>query len=130
MAVQYKDGYGCYFLNGVRCPDWLVVTPPEKLDTYKILKEENVEIRREGIRKIGIDRFVQKSGAKVLDKKGEYELLSIDLGLQEKGIALKMKNPSIDTWHIEFVPFGIKSCNTALAWRNGLDIYIEPEQLT
>ena len=132
-AVKYVDGYSLYALNGVRCEPWVVETPAEKIDCQKILKEENVEIRRELVRKVGVERVVQKLGATVLNKQGDYELLQIDLKLSKPGIALKMKNPSIDTWHIEFVPSKIKTVQQAINWR-AQEVLItgdwQPEQLT
>ena len=68
-----------------------------------------------------------------MDKQGTYELLSIDLGLDKNAIALKMKNPSIDATHIEFVPFEIDSVQGAINWRASEVIDSgdwKPEQLT
>jgi hypothetical protein len=81
-----------------------VMTPAEKLDINEIINEKNVEVRRELIRKIGIERYIQKSGAKVLDKLGDYELLSVRLSDEVPDARyLKMKNPSIGVWHVEGV---------------------------
>lgn len=120
MAIQWVDGTGFYYLNGVDMDEKQVMTPSEKIEIKSVLEEKNVEVRRELIRKIGIERFILKAGAKVLDKKGDYELLSIKFsdGIPDARY-LKMKNPSIGTWHVEGVE-GI--CNTvqdALNWRAG-----------
>jgi hypothetical protein len=101
----------------VRCPEWLINTPAEKLQAEDFAKIENVEIRREFVRKIGIERLIQKLGAKVIDKQGTYELLEMDLNLSAPARALKMKNPSIDVWHVEFVPPEIDSVQKAINWR-------------
>ena len=80
--------------------------------------EAVLKVRRELIRKIGIDIFIQKMGAKSIHKQDNYELLSIDLDNQITNCRyLKMKNPSIQTWHVEGVH---RKCNTvqeALNWR-------------
>ena len=119
-AVHYPDGWSIYALNGVGVPEWLVETPPTDLDARKFAELENVEIRREFVRKVGIERIVMELGAEVLDRRGEYELLSVDLGGQTgKWPYLKMRNPSIGVWHLEAV---VKECATveqALNWRNG-----------
>jgi len=125
-AIEYRDGYAVYALNGIRVPKEIVLTPANKLDPTMIIKEKNVEIRRELLRKIGLERFVQKLGAKTIDtfKIGEnpdilydvYELLEINIkGMVCKG--LKMKNASIGIYHIEFVASEITTAKEALNWR-------------
>lgn len=118
-ATVYRDGFKQFFLNGVPVPRSLVETPAEKLDPQILLKEKDVEIRREIVRKIGIERVCQKLNSKVVDKQGDYELLLLDLGDGRRRPYLKMKNPSIQTYHIEGVPVEIKTVKDALEWRNG-----------
>src|SRR5258708_2077799 len=103
-AIEWLDGNGFFYLNGVRMEEDQVMTPAEKIDVQEIIKEQNVEVRRELIRKVGIERFIQKSGAKVLDKQGDYKLLSVYLSEQVPDTRyLKMKNPSLGTYHVEGV---------------------------
>lgn len=120
MAIEWRDGYGEYVLNGVFVDKELVLTPTEKLDPTMLLKEKNAEIRREIVRKIGLERIVSKLGAETLDKQGDYELLLLDLKDGRKREYLKMKNPSIGVFHIEGVPPGTKTVKEALFFRNGL----------
>ena len=127
-AIAWCDGYEEYSLNGVWVDESLVMTPAEKIDPVILLKEKNAEIRREIVRKIGIERVVLKLGAQVIDKQGDYELLLLDLKDGRKREFLKMKNPSIATWHIEGVKPGITTVKEALAWRNGIES--SPEVLT
>jgi hypothetical protein len=117
-AVSYADGFSVYSLNGVRVTRELVETPAEKLDPQLVVKETNAEVRREIVRKIGVERLVQKLGAKTLDKKGNYELLNIDLGENRIRPYLKMLNPSVGTWHIEGVSPGCRTIEQAINWRN------------
>ena len=121
MAILWADGYGEYSLNGVLVEESLVMTPAEKLDPTMLLKEQNAEVRREIVRKIGIERVVQKLGAKKLDEshEGMYELLLLELGDGRERPYLKMRNPSINAYHLEGVPPGTKTVKEALAWRNG-----------
>lgn len=124
MAMKYRDGYGLYFLNGVRVPPWLALTPGEQLDPKSIFTEENVEIRRELVRKIGPERLLYKLDAKVVHEEkndsSQYVLLEMEAGAAQPVRALKMLNPSVpELWHVEFVP---PTCNTvtdALLFRNG-----------
>lgn len=122
-AIAWVDGYGEFSLNGVWMEEAHVMTPAEKLDPKIIVTERNVEVRRELIRKIGIERFIQASGAKVLDGplvinepyKTEYSLISVDLSEEVKGEKfLKMLNPSIGVWHVEGVPPSCRTVRDAL----------------
>lgn len=128
LAIEWQDGYGEYYLNGVSVEEWIVKTPGEKIDPVVMLKEVNAEVRREIVRKVGIERVVQKLGAEVLDKEDGYELLLLDLKDGRKREYLKMKNPSIGVFHIEGVKPGTTTVKQALAWRNGIET--QPEILT
>lgn len=137
-AIRYSDGFEVYSLNGVRMKKEYVLTPASELSVQTIMKEQNVDIRRELLRKVGLENFIKQTGAKLVDeltvkynnKSINYKLLDIDLGDSVTARVLKMDNPSIDAVHVEGVE---ETCNTvqeALAWRMGLDTYSEPEQLT
>ena len=130
MAVRYEDGFGIYMLNGVNVPEWLVMTPVEEMEATKFAEIKNVEVRREFIRKIGIEHLVDELDCELLDKQDDYELVLIDLGGDTgKWPYLKMKNPSLEnTWHIEAVGEECKTVEDALKFRNGSDL--KPVQLT
>jgi hypothetical protein len=130
MALEYSDGFGVYSLNGVLMPKEYVLTPANKLDPKIVLKEQNAEVRRELVRKIGVNVLIEALGAKVLDAKGTYELLSLDLGDGNYRPYLKMKNPSIDAIHVEGVHPTCTTVSAALAWRNGLKVFTNPLVLT
>lgn len=118
-ALSYPDGWSVYALNGVRVPQWLVETPAEQIDAHELFRTENAEVRREIVRKVGIERVCRDLGAKVVDRDGDYELLWLGL---EDGLTrpyLKMKNPSIGVYHIEGVHPTCRTVQQALNWRNG-----------
>lgn len=54
-AMLYPDGWATYAWNGVRVPQTLI---EGKWTTTEILREENAEVRRCAIEKMGWDRFV------------------------------------------------------------------------
>ena len=117
MALAYPDGWGIYALNGVLMQPEHVLTRAEDLDPGLILSETNVDIRRELLRKIGIERFLVKAEHQTLDKVGNYELLSIEL-LGIKGAKfLKMLNPSMGVWHVEGVHPSCQTVEHAINWR-------------
>jgi|WetSurMetagenome_2_1015567.scaffolds.fasta_scaffold03341_10 hypothetical protein len=131
-ALLYSDGYCLWYLNGVRVNREIVMTPADELDCNLILTEKNAEVRREIIRKIGIERVVKKLKCKIIEKSddGVYQLYEVPIGENRTANYLKMKNPSVDTWHFEGVP---EECNTilkSLAWRDGESNYVTPSALT
>ena len=112
----------------------------------KILKEKNIEVRREAIKKIGNTLFFEQLKAKVIDEKNiyvednqsvnenkiglkiNYQLCEFDGGLPQKIKVLKMKNPSVEgIYHYECVPFECNTVDGALEFRNGercLPVYL------
>ena len=119
-SLLYPDGFSLFTLNGVCVPENIVMTPAEELDPKLIFSETNAEIRREILRKMGIDRFIQYCNPKVLDAKGDYELLEInDIERFPRMVYLKMINPSIGTYHVEGVADHCKTVQEAINWRAG-----------
>lgn len=131
-AIAWRDGYREYALNGVWVDEHIVMTPAEKLDPQLVLKEKNAEVRREMVRKIGVERLILKLGAKVIDRQGDYELLDLNLGENNYRPYLKMLNPSIKTWHVEGVHPTCRTVQEAINWRKYGDKNRtwEPEVLT
>jgi len=135
MAIEYRDGWGLWVLNGVQVPRGVVITPANELDPTLIMTERNAEVRREIVRKIGIERLLTKLKAKVLDKSGDYELLQLPKieGMAIVPTYLKMRNPSLGVWHVEGVPPTVKTVQQALNARAGKLLSAGdwmPEQLT
>ncbi len=123
-AVKYSDGWGIYCLNGVRVPEYLVITPESRLDIEFFKKEKNVEVRTQFVRKYGIDRM--RTLGKIIDKmdRWDYELIDMSPIFTNINYApyLKMKNPSTGTIHMEGVHPECKTVEMALKWRAGEDV--------
>ena len=117
-AMLYRDGYALWCLNGVDVGENIVTTPAEKLDAKLVLTSKNAEVRREIVRKMGIELVCQRLGARCVDKVGDYELLMLDLGDKRSRPYLKMLNPSIGVYHVEGVAPECDTVRKALAWRN------------
>ncbi|MFA6636911.1 MAG: DUF6745 domain-containing protein [Candidatus Omnitrophota bacterium] len=130
MAIEFKDGFGLWRLNGVRVPEEIVMTPREQLPAKALLKEQNAEVRREIVQKLGIEKVCKDLNARCIDRWKNYELLLLSLGDRRKRPYLKMINPSMGTYHIEGVEPSCKTVKSALAWRNGMCEYKSPEVLT
>jgi hypothetical protein len=109
-----------FFLNGVEVTQEIVETPASLLDPRMITKERNAEVRRELVRKIGIERVCAGLGATCVDSEGDYELLLLKIGDGRRRPYLKMLNPSIGVYHIEGVAPECQTVRAALDWRNGL----------
>ena len=119
-AISFDDGFAIYALNGVKMPEKFVMADWNDIDSKDILKEQNAEIRRELVRKVGIERFISKINPDVLDTWKDYELLNVPINSAgEKRPYLKMLNPSIGTFHVEGVHPDCKTVADALKWRNG-----------
>lgn len=122
-AVRWPGGQEEYFvLNGVHVPREIVETPASELNPALILRERNAEVRREIVRKIGIERVCEGLQARCIDSQGDYELLLLNLQDGRSRPYLKMKNPSIGVYHIEGVFPGCETVAQALAWRNQSDV--------
>jgi hypothetical protein len=122
-AVSWHEGEEqFFFLNGVHVPREIVETPASELDPRLLLKERNTEVRREIVRKIGIERVCEVLEAECLDRQGNYELLLLNLGDWRTRPFLKMRNPSIGVYHIEGVAPECRTVAQALAWRNQSDV--------
>ncbi len=118
-AVEYPDGWCIYALNGIRMLPEQVLTPAEKMLPEDVLREQNVDRRRELIRKVGIERMLAKLSYKSLEKRDCYELLSIQLSDELTDARyLRMVNPSVGTFHLEGVDPSCKTITESLNWRN------------
>lgn len=121
-AIGWQDGYHEYFLHGVSVPPELVQVTAQALDVHRwVAQEPNAEIRREAVRKIGIERVCEALHAERIERSDDevYELLSLDIGGGQRRPYLKMRNPSLGVYHIEGVHPDCRSIQEALNWRAG-----------
>jgi hypothetical protein len=109
------------------------------LEPKDILKTRNVEIRREIVQRIGIEKICEALNAEVIDKKDftlfsgdvpkHYELLLLDLGDGRRRPFLKMLNPSVpNCWHVEGVHPACKTVQDALNYRRYGREIVEPRR--
>lgn len=125
-AITYRGGKTKVFsLNGTRMPAWVIETPVDELDAEKVLAIKNAEQRLQAIRHYGLQRFLDKLDTKVIDKEDEYELLNVKLNNEYRPF-LKMINPSTNEIHVEGVPPGTKTVESALCWRLDFNKYNAP----
>jgi len=122
MSIKYTDGWGCYSLNGIPMKEEYVLTPPDKIKIDTVINEENIDARRELIRKVGVDKLA--GSGTIVDEGGFYKLIDMSKVIQiDKALYLLMKNPSVkDTFHLEGVSNECKTVSDALHYR-------KPEEL-
>ena len=128
-SIKYKDDYAIYALNGVVMPEWVLNQPKEELKSQDIIKIDNAEQRMQAMKHKGMGHFFDQLKVSIIDKKDNYELLLVDHA-GEMCEYLKMINPSTGEIHLEGIMPNIKTVNDALAWRNGLEYWINPTALT
>ncbi len=117
-ALSYKDGFNVYAMNNIKMPEYYCVTAKEDIDVKRIMKEKNVDIRREAMRKVGFERVMTELEAKRIHTTGEYDLVELDFGDDIKARYLKMLNPSIGQIHVEGVADECQTVEDALMFRN------------
>ena len=118
-ALTYGEDNDIYSLNGVSMDKKYVMTKAQEIPAEWVMKETNVEIRRELLRKVGIERLLTDLPHKLLETRGNYESYSIDLSEEIKDARyLKMTNPSIGCFHLEGLDPSINTIGEALKWRN------------
>ena len=121
-----------YYLHGVLVEEpKFITTPIEQIDAGRILAITSVDLRREMIRRKGLEQFLGQLFHRVIDKRGNYELLQVIIGesTRQFGTYLKMLNPSIGVWHMEGVPNEIRTVQDALLWRNQ-GWFVDADRLT
>lgn len=135
-CIRYSDGFEMFYLNGIEVPENIARMPASEITKEIILRESNADVRREIVKKVGIVRAEEILGSVVSDTEkfdvgGIYELLMIDYDAQGKNRPhLKMKNPSIGTYHIEGVKPECANVRDAILYRNGLLTFVMPENIS
>lgn len=122
-AIEFSDGSGKYFLNGVEMPEKYVMTPDSQCDPQWVIAEANLEVRRELLRKVGLERCLNFFPHKILEQDEEYKLYSLDLSEELKECKyLYMRNPSlfaagVEVWTLEGVHNDCKTIQDAMNFR-------------
>lgn len=116
-ALAYRDGWGIYAIHNIRVPARIFLTP-ESISVNEILEERNVEIRRIMIERLGLDRFLTRAEAKIIDvdQDGKRRLYRIALRRDEPIVAVRVQCPSTGQIYFLRVPPNIQTCRQAVAW--------------
>ena len=125
-AIQFRDTYSQWYLNGIRVTQEIAETPEEKLDPKLILNEQNADVQREIIRKIGAERCLQKLNAIEVDK-WHFKKFNLNYSLQ------KIKANGLDANYLVYeaamlkgvhyakpMPPEVTTAMQGLAWMKGI----------
>ena len=106
-----------------------MVFEPHLLDPRDVLNEQNAELRRVMIERIGYERLLSATNAEEVDRDqdagGERRLLRIPVGGDEPVVCVAVKCPSTGHQFFLRVPPQMRSCREAVAWTAGYD---DPDQ--
>jgi hypothetical protein len=98
---------------------------PETLSAAAVLKENNAEIRRVLLERMGYERFVAEAQATTLDEDadpgGARRLLQVPLADDEPLVCLAVLDPSTGRQYLIRVPPAMQTCHQAAAWIAGFD---------
>lgn len=132
LAYSGLGDFKIYTLNGVDVPEWLAMTPAQELDIAQYNDIENADVKAEFVRKVGIERFIEKG--KVIDTyenydqeenpwwwKSEYELIDMNFIFESFSYApyLKMTNQTTGVYHVEGVSPNCQTLEDAIKERFG-----------
>ena len=122
-AIQFADGFSVYCYHGVMLPEQYGKVHPNEWRSQWLLEEDNAELRRVLIQRIGYERICQELQAIELDNWQEYTLLKINADVDEEPIyLLKITCPSTGHIHVLRVPPDMTSAREAIRWVNwGID---------
>jgi hypothetical protein len=122
-AAVESDLENLYFFHGILVPAFVIVRP-ESITVKDVLSEENVEVRRVFMERMGMQRFLTEAGAKCIHRHEMGELFSIDLPGDPEGVlrSVRVKDPSTDREYFLRVPPKIKRADDAVAWTFGFEM--------
>lgn len=122
MSIRFRDGWGLYHWHGVEVSAQIILKPYE-LTATQALGEQNAEVRRVIIERIGMERFLSEAGAISIHKHDMGELFFIDLPGDPDQVlrSVRVKDPSTGRFYFLRVPPSIDRAEDAVAWTFGFD---------
>lgn len=98
---------------------------PEEITAEEVLSEQNAELRRVKLERMGFERFLSESDPEVLDcdkdPGGERKLYRVELDEDEPLVCVSVNCPSTGRHYLLRVPPETTSCHQAIAWTAGFD---------
>ena len=123
---KWRDGFSLYAIHGVRVPQYVVETPA-LIEIKDIENENNLEVKRVMIDRYGSDRYMQDSGAQLVQSDRYGELYVKPIQGDETITMVKVINstPEPDGTNKIYwlrVPPNTPTAHAGVAWSFGLDV--------
>ena len=124
-AIEYRDDWGIYCVNGVTVEDYVVMNP-EKITVKDIEKEQNSEVKRIKIERYGQDKYLKDSNAELVSTDLYGKLWRKEIPNDEPLVMVELLNstPEPDghfkTYFLR-VPPTVKTCHEGVSWTFGKD---------
>ena len=123
---KWRDGFSLYAVHGVRVPQYVVETPA-LIEIKDIENENNLEVKRVMIDRYGSDRYMQDSGAQLVQSDRYGELYVKPIQGDETITMVKVINstPEPDGTNKIYwlrVPPNTPTAHAGVAWSFGLDV--------
>ena len=127
---EWSDGSALYSWHGVRVP-WDVIDRPESITVARIDREENAEVRRVMIERMGYERYTLESGAKAIHSDDFGVLYRKDFPDGDYLLTVHVINstPEPDGTKKRYVLSVNRELRPMRRTKNGVE-YGEPQQLT
>ncbi len=118
-ALQYPDGWGIWAWHGVFVSQDMI-EHPEKITISQITDEQNEEVRRIMIERMGWPRYLRETNSKVIhQRRNDIEATEEALMESPGGKVLVCACPSTAKVFALGVPSEIKTCMEAQNWLSG-----------
>ena len=121
---EWSDGTALFAVHGTRVPEWIVMRP-ERITVKAILAEQNAEVRRVMLDRMGLERFFSDAGAEPLQRDECGDLYRVDMADDEPLVFVRVLNstPEPDGTRNQYilrVPPSMNTARNAVAWTFGL----------
>ena len=94
-AVAWPDGWGVWASHGIRVPQH-VIEAPQTITVREIHNEQNAEVRRVMVERMGFDRFVKESGALPLHGDETGTLYRLELSGDDPLMLVSVLNSTLE----------------------------------
>src|SRR5690606_4682947 len=120
--IEWRDGYGFYFYNGVRVSE-KIITTPELLTKEDWVDESNTEVRRVIQERIG-SNFVKMIGGKRIHTGKKAKLYEVNISPDPEEIAkyIGVKDSSTNREYYLRVPPTMTNADEAWVWTLNLSV--------
>lgn len=116
-AIEYKDGWKIWSIDGVVVDEKTVLRPHE-LTLQDINNESNEEVRRIKIERFGWEKYLKEAGTLIEERFNERDLQIEKLYQVGQIKRMILTDPSTGRKYSQGVPNDIKTCEEGQNWMN------------